>query len=91
MATASSIPKRHRKRLRSRIIIAFALFGTALTALFAAVAKAEKTALVPFFLAGVADVPQADDLFQADRIHPKAEAHPRLLANVWPALRPLLK
>ena len=38
MATASSIPKRHRKRLRSRIIISFALFGTALTALFAAAA-----------------------------------------------------
>ena len=66
-------------------------YGEAFTALFAAVAKAEKTALVPFFLAGVADVPQADDLFQADRIHPKAEAHPRLLANVWPTLRPLLK
>jgi len=38
LATASSIPKRHRKRLRSRIIISFALFGTALTALFAAAA-----------------------------------------------------
>lgn len=38
MATASSIPKRHRKRLRSRIVIAIALFGTALTALFAAAA-----------------------------------------------------
>ncbi len=38
MATASSIPKRHRKRLRSRIIISFALFGTALTALFAVAA-----------------------------------------------------
>ncbi|MGE4073453.1 MAG: sensor histidine kinase [Lysobacterales bacterium] len=38
MAIASSTPKRHRKRLRSRIIISFALFGTALTALFAAAA-----------------------------------------------------
>jgi acyl-CoA thioesterase-1 len=66
-------------------------YGEAFTALFAAVAKAEKTALVPFFLTGVADVPNADDLFQADRIHPKAQAHPQLLANVWPALRPLLK
>jgi len=66
-------------------------YGEAFTALFGVVAKAEKTAWVPFFLAGVADVPNADELFQADRIHPKAEAHPRLLANVWPALRPLLK
>jgi acyl-CoA thioesterase-1 len=66
-------------------------YGEAFTALFASVAKSEKTALLPFFLSGVADVPNADDLFQADRIHPKAEAHPTLLANVWPVLRPLLK
>ena len=59
--------------------------------LFATAAKAEQTALVPFFLAGVADGPDAEALFQADRIHPKAEAHPRLLDNVWPVLRPLLR
>ena len=58
--------------------------------LFANVAQAEGAALVPFFLAGVADVPEADSLFQADRIHPTAEAQPRMLANVWPVLRPLL-
>lgn len=34
MATASFPPKRHRKRLRSRIIIAFVLFGTGLSVLF---------------------------------------------------------
>lgn len=66
-------------------------YGEGFVALFGTVAKAEKAVLVPFFLAGVADVPNADDLFQADRIHPKAEAHPRMLANVWPVLRPLLK
>jgi acyl-CoA thioesterase-1 len=66
-------------------------YGEAFTALFATVAQAEKTALLPFFLAGVADGPRADELFQADRIHPKAEAHPQILANVWPVLRPLLK
>ena len=59
--------------------------------LFARVARAEQTALVPFFLAGVADGPEPEALFQPDRIHPKAEAHPRLLDNVWPALRPLLR
>jgi acyl-CoA thioesterase I len=58
--------------------------------LFANVAQSEGAALVPFFLAGVADVPEADSLFQADRIHPTAEAQPRMLANVWPVLRPLL-
>ena len=45
-------------------------YGEQFLALFAAVAKAQGAALVPFFLAGVADVPNADDLFQADRIHP---------------------
>lgn len=59
-------------------------------ALFQRVATEEKTALVPFLLAGVADVPDADALFQPDRIHPRAEAHPRILDNVWPALRPLI-
>jgi acyl-CoA thioesterase-1 len=59
--------------------------------LFAVVAKNESAALVPFFLAGVADGPQADKLFQPDRIHPNAEAQPRMLDNVWPALKPLLK
>jgi acyl-CoA thioesterase-1 len=59
--------------------------------LFASVAKAEGAALVPFFLAGVADGPEADKMFQPDRIHPNAQAQPRMLDNVWPALRPLLK
>ncbi|MCU0919711.1 MAG: arylesterase [Burkholderiaceae bacterium] len=59
--------------------------------LFAGVAKAEGAALVPFFLAGVADGPDAEKLFQPDRIHPNAQAQPRMLDNVWPALKPLLK
>jgi acyl-CoA thioesterase-1 len=60
-------------------------------ALFASVAQEKGTALVPFLLAGVADGPQADRLFQPDGIHPKAEAHPRLLDNVWPVLKPMLR
>lgn len=59
--------------------------------LFASVARAEQSALVPFFLSGVADGPDAEALFQPDRIHPKAEAHPRMLDNVWPILQPLLR
>ena len=66
-------------------------YGEGFTALFGTVARAERVALLPFLLAGVADGPDADAMFQADRIHPKAEAHPRMLANVWPVLRPLLK
>ncbi len=60
-------------------------------AMFAVVAKAQKAALVPFLLAGVGDGSDPTHMFQADRIHPKAEAHPIMLANVWPALRKLLK
>ncbi len=58
---------------------------------FPAVAKATDSALVPFLLKGVADRPDAAALFQADRIHPRAEAHPAMLANVWPELRKLLR
>ena len=66
-------------------------YGEDFAALFAVVARAEGAALVPFLLKGVADAPDAEALFQPDRIHPKAEAHPRILDNVWPVLRPLLK
>ncbi|MFO1412354.1 MAG: arylesterase [Burkholderiales bacterium] len=56
-------------------------------AAFAEVAKARKVPLVPSFFAGF-----GDDLsyFQPDRIHPTAAAQEKLLANVWPALQPLL-
>ena len=59
-------------------------------ALFGKVAKAEGTALLPFLLKGVGDAPNASELFQPDRIHPKEAAHPIILGNVWPILRPLL-
>lgn len=56
-------------------------------ALFGEVARAEGAALVPFLLKGVADSPEAESLFQNDRIHPNAQAHPIMLDNVWPVLR----
>jgi acyl-CoA thioesterase-1 len=59
--------------------------------LFADVAKANKAALVPFLLKGIADAPDSTRFFQSDRIHPKEEAHPVMLGNVWPELRKLLK
>ena len=68
-----------------------ARYGQDFAALFASVAKAEGAALVPFLLAGVADGPQADQLFQPDRIHPKAEAHPKMLANVWLVMKAWLR
>jgi acyl-CoA thioesterase-1 len=59
-------------------------------ALYATVARERQVALVPFLLKGIADDPDPLKLFQADRIHPKEEAHPAILANVWPQLRKLL-
>ena len=58
--------------------------------LFSTVAKAHNAAVVPFFLKGVADGADPTRLFQPDRIHPRAEAHPQMLANVWPELKKLL-
>ena len=57
-------------------------------ALFADVAKEKRVPVVPAFFAGF-----GDDLalFQPDRIHPTAEAQPKLLDNVWPVLQPLLR
>ena len=66
-------------------------YGRRFAAVFPKVAQAQRAALVPFLLKGVADRPDAAALFQADRIHPTAEAHPAILANVWPELRKLLK
>ena len=65
-------------------------YGDAFAGLFASVAKKESVALVPFLLKGVADGPEAQALFQPDRIHPTEAAHPIMLGNVWPVLRPLL-
>jgi acyl-CoA thioesterase-1 len=65
-------------------------YGADFAALFAQVAKTEDTGLVPFLLKGVADSPQADAMFQPDRIHPIAKAHPTMLDNVWAGLKPLL-
>jgi acyl-CoA thioesterase-1 len=59
--------------------------------MFEATAKASKAGLVPFFLKGIADQPDATRLFQADRIHPREEAHPVMLDNVWPELKRLLR
>ena len=65
-------------------------YGATFTGLFTKVAKAEKVALVPFFLKGVADVEDVASQFQADRIHPNEQAQPKMLANVWPELKKLI-
>lgn len=54
---------------------------------FANVAKQYNAALVPFLLDGFSD---SADFFQADRIHPSAQAQARILQTVWPVLEPLI-
>lgn len=61
-------------------------------ALFARVAKERQVPLVPFLLSGVADAPgDKRSWFQPDGLHPLAEAHPRMLENVWRVAEPWLK
>jgi acyl-CoA thioesterase-1 len=57
-------------------------------AMFADIAKQEKTALLPFLLEPIALDPNA---YLPDRLHPTAAAQPKILDHVWPALKPLLK
>ena len=56
--------------------------------MYPALAKQWDIALVPFFMEGLSDRP---DMFQPDRIHLIAAAHPQVLENIWPHLNPLLK
>lgn len=66
-------------------------YGRAYTERFHAVyrdlAARHRLAFVPFLLEGVALAPGH---MQADGIHPTAAAQPRILENVWPALREIL-
>ena len=56
--------------------------------MYGKLAGENKVPLVPFMLAGVAEQPA---LFQADRLHPSAAAHPTILANIWPQFAALIK
>ena len=55
---------------------------------YAEVAHDQKLTIVPFLLEGIALSP---DLMQADGIHPNQSGQPKLLGNVWPALKPMLE
>jgi acyl-CoA thioesterase-1 len=48
-------------------------------------ARKHRVALLPFLLHGV-----APEHFQADNLHPTAEAQPRIMQNVMKKLKPLL-
>ncbi|PLK48832.1 arylesterase [Uliginosibacterium sp. TH139] len=55
---------------------------------YSELAQQYKTALLPFMMEGFAE---RSELFQGDNLHPTAEAQPLILANVWSALKPLLR
>lgn len=57
-------------------------------ALYGELAKQHGAPVVDFFLDGVA---LEDKLMQDDGIHPNAAAQPRLLNNMWPALKQVIK
>ncbi|MFC4975304.1 arylesterase [Halomonas beimenensis] len=63
-------------------------YRDAFTGVFQRLADRYSVPLVPFLLEGVA---LDHGLMQADGIHPTAAAQPAILANVWPALAPLLE
>ncbi len=50
--------------------------------------KESRIPLLPFLLAPIAEKRQ---FFQADQLHPTADAQPQLLNHLWPSLQPLLK
>lgn len=56
--------------------------------MFEEVARETGSVHVEFLLEGIAD---DRSKFQADNLHPTAEAQPKLLDNVWKKLGPLLK
>lgn len=63
-------------------------YTAALRAMYRALVADNELAFLPFLLE-----PIADDLanFQADGLHPVAEAQPKVLDHVWTALEPLLE
>ena len=56
--------------------------------IFPELSREYSTALVPFFMEGVALQP---GMMQADGVHPSVEAQPVLLDNLWAILQPLLE
>ena len=57
-------------------------------AMYGILSRELKAPLVPFMLEGVAE---KTEMFQPDRLHPLAEAHPTILNNIWPVLEKSIK
>jgi acyl-CoA thioesterase-1 len=63
-------------------------YANSIAGMYKTLAARDKVTLVPFFLDGVA---LDSRLMQADGVHPNALGQPRVLDNVWAALKPLLE
>ena len=57
-------------------------------AMYGILSRELKAPLVPFMLEGVAE---KTEMFQPDRLHPLAAAHPTILNNIWPVLEKSIK
>jgi acyl-CoA thioesterase-1 len=62
-------------------------YANAFHAIYEELADQYQTSRVPFLLDGIGGV---EGMMQADGIHPRSEAQPLMLENVWPYLKPLL-
>ena len=63
-------------------------YTRAFDAMYTSLATEMKVPLVPFLLEGIALEAR---YMQADGLHPNAAGQPRVLANVWPQIKPLLE
>jgi len=63
-------------------------YTQAFDAMYTSLAAEMKVPLLPFLLEGIA---MNTRYMQADGLHPNAAGQPRVLANVWPRLKPLLE
>jgi acyl-CoA thioesterase-1 len=66
----------------------YALYADGFAAAYPALARRENVPLLDFLFAGFADRP---DHFLPDGLHPTAAAQYKVLDNVWPKLKPLLR
>lgn len=65
-----------------------ATYVKAFESVFPSVSSNHETVLLPFLLEGVGGIPKFN---QPDMIHPNAEGHERIAANVWTVLEPILR
>lgn len=63
-------------------------YGTRFEAIFPALARKNRGALIPFILEGVAGV---RELNLPDGIHPTAEGHRVIAGNIWKVLEPIMR